>query len=261
MRRRARSARGHADVAAFFDNSAAGYSEQHGDAARLLRYRLDLLRTGARFTAGDVVLEIGCGNGLHLVALAAEFGRGLGIDLSPAMIEAARRRAAESPYRDKVSFSVDAAETLTTIGEDSVDAVLCVGSLEHMLDRAAVFRSAFRALHDGGRLVCLTLAGDSLWYRWVAPALGIETRQLETDRYLSRAELEALVRGAGFREIELDSWSFVQRGDMPASLAWLFDRLDGLGRRLGIGFLRGGIRVRAVKGRARAEPAVVSPVS
>lgn len=243
----ARPAASHDDVAAFFDASAAGYAEAHGDAGELLRYRLGLLREAARLGPEDVVLEIGCGNGLHLLALAGEYGRGIGVDLSPAMIEAARRRADGLPGGERISFAAGPAESLEAVDDASVDVVLCVGSLEHMLDRAAVFRSIYRVLKAGGRLACLTLNGGALWYRWVAPACRIETRQLETDRYLRRAELEGLAREAGFGELRIDAWTFVQRGDMPAAFAWTFGQLDLLGRWIGSSFLRGGLRMQAVK--------------
>lgn len=246
---RPRSARDHADIAAFFDGEA-GYAEAHGDAESLLRYRLDLLRDGARFEADDVVLEIGCGNGLHLLALADEFGQGIGIDLSPAMVQASRARAARThggPEGEPVRFAVDSAEALATIGDRSMDVVLCVGSLEHMLDQGAVLRSAYRVLRRGGRFVCLTLNGGSLWYRWLAPVLGVETRQLETDRYLTRRELADLARNAGFRDVAVDGWTFVQRGDIPATLAPLCAGLDRLGRLTRSDWLRGGLRVRSLK--------------
>jgi ubiquinone/menaquinone biosynthesis C-methylase UbiE len=240
-------ARSHRDVAEFFDAAAAGYSEAHGDADQLLHYRLGLLREAARIGPHDAVLEIGCGNGLHLLALAPEFGRGIGVDLSPAMIEAARLRAAGLPGGERVSFAAGPAETLDSVADASVDVALCVGSLEHMLDRAAVFRSLHRVLRPGGRLAVLTLNGGALWYRWVAPACGIETRQLATDRYLRRSELRDLALAAGFGEPLIDAWTFVQRGDMPAVFARLFTGLDRLGRLPGLAFLRGGLRLRAAK--------------
>jgi SAM-dependent methyltransferase len=244
-RLKTRPARSHADVAAFFDACAPTYADQHGDADRLLRYRLSLVRAAARLQPGDVVLEIGCGTGFHLLALAAEYGRGLGVDLSPAMVAAARDRL--GPYGHKVAFEVDAAERLATVADRSVDVVLAIGALEHMLDQGAVCRSAFRVLKPGGRFVCLTLNGGGLWYRHLAPALRLDTRQLATDHYLSRRELEGLLRGAGFDELETGSWTFVQRGDMPPSLAALMAGLDRIGGMLRAGFLRGGLRALAIR--------------
>jgi len=152
-RLRTRPASTHAHVAAFFDSCAPSYEEQHGDASGLLRYRLRLIEEKARLSGRDTVLEMGCGNGMHLIALAERFSVGLGTDLSPGMIEAARQAAARSPGSAKLSFSVAASERLEPIGTESVDVVVCVGSLEHVLDQGAALRTAVRVLTSGGRLI------------------------------------------------------------------------------------------------------------
>jgi 2-polyprenyl-6-hydroxyphenyl methylase/3-demethylubiquinone-9 3-methyltransferase len=243
-----RPARDHADVVAFFDASASGYAEQHGEAERLLRYRLHLLSAPARLRADDTVLEIGCGSGLHLVALADRFVRGIGTDLSPAMITAARDALDQTPWKDKIEFRVDAGEHLRSIGDSSIDVVVCTGALEHMLDKGAVLRSVYRVLKSGGRLVLLTLNGGSVWYRYLAPMLGYDTRHLATDHYVTRAELRELAGAAGFGRLEIDTWTFVQRGDMPGPIARMLDGLDWVGRACNLRILRGGLRLYAVKG-------------
>src|ERR1700682_621084 len=139
-------ARDHDDVRAFFDRSAPTYEEQHGPAARLLRYRVHLLRQAAHFGAKDTALEIGCGDGMHLFALADSFARGIGIDISEAMVDRANARGS-----DKLRFAASLGEELASVDDRSVDVAYCVGPLEHMLDQPAVARAAFRVLRQGGR--------------------------------------------------------------------------------------------------------------
>ena len=242
-----RPASTHAHVAAFFDSCAQSYEEQHGHRENLLRYRLRLIDEIARLCAQDKVLEIGCGNGMHLIALADKFHRGVGTDLSPGMIEAAKQAGARSPWSEKLSFSVAASERLESVGTESADVVFCVGSLEHVLDQAAALRAVFRVLKSGGRFVCLTLNGGSLWYGRLAAWLRIETRQLATDHYTSRAELQSMAREAGFTSVQIDAWTFIQRGDLPRSIVPALELLDRLGRLLKLECLRGGLRLYAVK--------------
>src|SRR5215203_7000652 len=61
------------DVRSFFDQCAStGSPEQHGHPQRLLEYRLALVRNLARPRRTDVVLDLGCGHGHHLLALGPE---------------------------------------------------------------------------------------------------------------------------------------------------------------------------------------------
>ncbi|MCU1451207.1 MAG: putative S-adenosyl-L-methionine-dependent methyltransferase, UbiG-related [Acidimicrobiales bacterium] len=191
------------------------------------------------------LLEIGCGTGIHLLALAGQFERAVGTDLSAEMIRVAGERAADSPWAERVSFRVDPAEELGTIEDCSVDVVLCVGALEHMLDRAAVLAQVERVLGPGGVVVSLTPNGSYCWYRWLAPLLGRETRHLSTDRFLTPVELTTLLEGAGLEPTPIAYWRFVPRGDLPWGVAPLLRWGDAVGERLGVGWLRGGIAAAA----------------
>ena len=84
------------ELIAHFDDSAPAYEEAHGDAERLLAYRLGIIRTRCLGRSG-VFLEIGCGTAMHLLGMAAQFSRMIGTDISPGMIEAAQRKVEASP--------------------------------------------------------------------------------------------------------------------------------------------------------------------
>lgn len=235
------------DVARHFDGVALHYHEAHGCAAKLLSYRLDIIRRLLGSAQRGTLLEIGCGPATHLIALAAEFGHAIGTDLSPEMVKVARGYAERSPWRDRISIRVDPAEVLATIDNGSIDVVLCVGALEHMLEKDQVLRQVHRVLNPAGLFIGLTPHGGYCWYRHIAPALGIDSRHLSTDHFLTAGELERLVSSAGLTILTFRYWRFVPRGDLPGGWGSLLEALDRCGARAGIGYLRGGIAVAAIR--------------
>ncbi len=58
-------------------------------------HEVDALERMLGLRPGSGILDVGCGNGRHLNELARRGHTGLGIDLSPALVEVARRSAAE----------------------------------------------------------------------------------------------------------------------------------------------------------------------
>jgi 2-polyprenyl-6-hydroxyphenyl methylase/3-demethylubiquinone-9 3-methyltransferase len=236
------------DIRSFFDQGAAtGFSEAHGHPQRLLEYRLALVRSLARLRPKDVVLDLGCGNGHHLLALRVEVARGIGIDVSPAMIELARARLRSSASSANLAFELDDAEELKGIADQSVDLAMCIGAIEHMLDKRAVLASIYRVLKFGGRFLCLSPHADYVWYRTIAPLLGFSTKHLSSDRLLTRDEFSTLLEQAGFRHIRSAPWTFIPRGDVPAFVASLLIVLDTIGRHAGLDSLRGGLALCAWK--------------
>lgn len=80
-----------------YDAVAARYSSRYADPDSVARRQVELVRRwGAPALPGASVLEIGCADGLVTEALARAGYRVTAVDLSPAMVAAARRRLADA---------------------------------------------------------------------------------------------------------------------------------------------------------------------
>ena len=103
--------------------------------------------------SGDTVLELAAGpgdTGFAAAALVGESGRVISTDLTPAMVEVARRRSAELGVAN-VEHRVMDAERIE-LDDDSVDGVLCRFGYMLMPDPAAALSETRRVLRPGGRL-------------------------------------------------------------------------------------------------------------
>ncbi len=243
---RTRRVRQPEDVFDFFDALAPEYRDCHGDAERSLQRRLALIRRLLPARRG-VLIEIGCGNAIHLFALAPLFDASIGVDGSAKMIAAAEARRVRHDAAARVRFAVERAENLSSVGDAAADAVLCVGAFEHMTDQPGVLAEAGRVLRPGGVFVCLSPNADFLWYTRLAPWLGFDTRHLSTDRFVSPSRWPLLLAAAGLQPEAIGFWRFVPVGDMPPWAARTMLALDRVGAALRVNALRGGCYVKAVK--------------
>ena len=118
-----------------------------------IHYHRWLLRQLAASRRGFVrALEIGCGQGRFCVELARRFDSVTGIDVTPAMVQAARRRCAGNPR-----IAIEAADFVTWRHPGaSFDAIASLATLHH-LDLAPSLEKIKRLLAPGGRLVVLDL--------------------------------------------------------------------------------------------------------
>lgn len=68
---------------------------------------VNAMLTLAGVTRGDVVYDLGCGDGRIVIAAAKEFGaRGVGVDLDPQRIREAQANAVRAGVADRVTFRV-----------------------------------------------------------------------------------------------------------------------------------------------------------
>ncbi len=156
----------------------------------------------ADLKAGETVLDLGSGGGIDCFLAARRVGRKgrvIGVDMTPAMVERARRTARESGFRN-VEFRLGEIENLP-VADGTVDAVIsnCVVNLSP--DKPRVFREAFRALRPGGRL----LVSDLVLLRPLDARL-----RRDVDLYVGcvagaalKGEYLRMIREAGFADVEV----------------------------------------------------------
>jgi ArsR family transcriptional regulator len=103
---------------------------------------------------GDwVVADLGCGTGQLAATLAPAVRKVIGIDNSPAMLRAARRRAASLGNVDLRSGDLEA----LPIDTASCDAALLILALTYVADPTVVLREAARIIRPGGKVVVVDL--------------------------------------------------------------------------------------------------------
>ena len=163
---------------------------------------------------GETVLELAAGvgdTGFEAAATLGEGGRLLSTDFSPAMVEAARRRARELGVKN-VEHRVMDAERID-LDADSVDGVLCRFGYMLMADQAAALAETSRVLRAGGRLALAVWGPPERNPFFVTIALSlvqhghVPTPEPPGPPVFSMASAErttALLEGAGFAEVRTE---------------------------------------------------------
>lgn len=142
-----------------------------------------------------VVAELCCGRAEGLELFKEKYRKGLGLDISVAMLQAAM----ESHSNQKITF-IQGDATCLPIGSNTIDTVLMLGGVHHVNNRLGLFQEISRVLRPGGRFIWREPANDLwLWralrnviYR-ISPTLDHETehplRRVETEKELIAADL------------------------------------------------------------------------
>ena len=124
---------------------------------------------------GRRVLDYGCGTGSNTCDLARRGAIVTGIDISPASIEVARRKAVAAGLDGRIDLHVMNAEALE-LPDNTFDKVCGTGILHH-LDLDACYREIHRVLKPGGVAIFEEPLGHNPlinWYRNRTPEMRTE---------------------------------------------------------------------------------------
>ena len=210
----------------------------------------------ATLKPGEVVVDLGCGGGLDVFLAARKVGptgKAIGIDMTPDMIERARRNA-EQAGLSNVEFHLAHIEDLP-LAEESVDCVISNCVLNLVPDKPRAFAEIFRVLKPSGRLAVSDMAlkrplPDELVKDFYA-YIGCVAGAILIDNYF--AGLEA----AGFRSVQvvdsgLDLTVYMKMGDQmccgsAGADSDLFQRFSDLLRQYDINQFAASVKVFALK--------------
>jgi len=211
---------------------------------RALERYYEPLFDAAAIGAVDRVLDIGCGTGKTTrdAARVAPAGSALGVDLSSAMLDVARRRAAEEGV-DNVRFEQADAQ-IHPFERAAFDVAIGCTSAMFFGDRVAGLANIGRALRPRGKLVLLTWQPfpHHEWIREFSTALAagrdLPAPPPDAPGPFSLAEpdvIRSVLTAAGYSEVTLDDqhqpmWFGTDTEDgyqlVLGLLAWMLEGLD-----------------------------------
>ncbi len=179
----------------FFDQVATSFERLSGEVLPMVEYCSCFL---AQIERTGTLVEVGIGTGSLLVKLASLCRQLIGIDQSPAMLEAARERLAREQIRNcelrlgEMSF--------LPLADGSVDLVVLNMVLHHAPSPPAVLAEVVRVLAADGRILLADLTAHEQ----------DRAREQLADQWLGFAavDLQRWLRDAGFiltSEIKIDA--------------------------------------------------------
>jgi len=162
-------------------------------------------------------LEVGAGTGYFTAAIARRAATVLALEPVPDMRQLLEQRRRWEGLAN-VQVSGGSAFDLSGIVPDgSIDSACIIQSLHHFHRRPEIFEGLGRAVRPGGRLFLVEphhnlrrVARLVRYYltTYRAPAFWRQERNWATHDFLTRREIAALCRGAGFRDVRIAAFWF-----------------------------------------------------
>jgi ubiquinone/menaquinone biosynthesis C-methylase UbiE len=153
--------------------------------------------------AGELILDVGCGNARDIIPILKKGSRIVGIDLSPRMISEAH---SELSRHSLSGYELEVGDATKLRFPDSYfDKVIASEVIEHIPDWHAALQEMFRVLKQKGCLV-LSTPNRKSWYgfdRYIVYEKMLRRKwDHPCDQWKTYRELEAALASSGFSIIE-----------------------------------------------------------
>jgi SAM-dependent methyltransferase len=164
----------------------------------------------AQLAAGASVVDLHCGGGRWLIAMARRFPeiRLMGVEFEADSVARAQANVESAGLADRIEIvHAEIADVDRSVGAH--DVAYFQYALHDLADPVVGLRAAWRSLHPGGRLLVLD---------WCAPT-HLEEYRTEHGRLVSGIQLDELFQGTRLRTIE-ELGGLFSEAELPAPQVW-----------------------------------------
>jgi 2-polyprenyl-3-methyl-5-hydroxy-6-metoxy-1,4-benzoquinol methylase len=174
---------------------------------------------------GDRVLDFGCADGTISLEIAGNVKEVCGIDISPGMIGAAKRKAAERKTGNACFLPVTIFDDRLKM--ESFDVILAFNILHAFRDCREEIQRINELLKPGGLFITFTpCMGEKKTLLGTLISLLVKTGVFPCIRFFKISELEDLIAGESFQTVETENFS----ADNQPLLFIVARKLTGTGR-------------------------------
>lgn len=162
-------------------------------------YEFEELQRRIKFSRNDLILDIGCGNGLQTMLLGKKCKKVIGIDISKKAVGSAKIKSAFLNRRINSEIRCAKLEN-AEFGDEYFDKIFSICVIEHISNYVQILKEAYRILKRNGHMI---FSVDALEIIEDKKLIEKHRREHHIKKYFKIDELKLILQEAGFKRISI----------------------------------------------------------
>lgn len=162
-------------------------------------YEFKEIQKGIKFSRDDLILDIGCANGLQTVLLGKRCKKIIGVDISEKAVTTAKRISGYMKGRINSEFRCTKIEN-AEFESEYFDKIFSICVIEHIPNYIEVLREAYRILKKNGEMI---FSVDALETIEDSKLLEKHKKEHFVEKYFRKEELKTILDEIGFKKIDI----------------------------------------------------------